>query len=152
MERSVLFICTANRCRSPMAEALLKHVVEQRGEKAVWKIDSAGTWAEADLPVTQLAQAVMARRGIDLNGHRSRPLDAAALRDASVVLVMTRHHTEAIRAEFPALASKVVLLSELSGEVYDVDDPYGGSLDDYELCADDIEGILDRGFDRLVQL
>jgi protein-tyrosine-phosphatase len=135
-----------------MAEALLKRTVEQRGEAASWRIDSAGTWAEADLPVTQLAHTVMARRGINLNGHRSRPLDAAALREAALVLVMTRHHKEALQAEFPALAGKILLLSELIGEVYDIDDPYGGSLEDYELCVSDIESILDHGFDRLIQL
>ena len=88
--RSVLFICTANQCRSPMAAALLKSLVTQYGEADRWRIQSAGTWAEPGRPATQLAQAVLRRRNLDLSDHRSRALDAALLAEASIVLVMTR--------------------------------------------------------------
>jgi protein-tyrosine-phosphatase len=135
-----------------MAEALLRHEVARRGEAQTWKISSAGTWAEADLPATQFAHAVMARRGIQLVGHRSQPLIVEALREADIVLAMTRNHKEAIQAEFPRMADKVFLLSQLVDQVFDIEDPYGGSLEDYELCASDIESLLERGLDRLVEL
>ncbi|HSD83923.1 MAG TPA: low molecular weight protein arginine phosphatase [Anaerolineae bacterium] len=149
---SVLFVCTANQCRSPMAEALWKALVGQHGEAEGWQIQSAGTWTEPGRPATQLAQAVLQRRNLDLSGHRSRPLDAGLLASASLVLVMTRHQRESIQIEFPEMSGKVYLLSQLIDRDFDIEDPYGGSLDDYELCAADLQGILTEGYDRLVAL
>src|SRR5512136_320070 len=125
--RSVLFVCTANQCRSPMAEVLLKSLAAQRGEADRWQIQSAGTWTEPGRPATQLSQAVMRRRGIDLSSHRSHLIDADTLGAAEVILVMTRYHHEAIQAEFPEMRHKVYLLSQLIDRSFDIEDPYGGS-------------------------
>jgi protein-tyrosine-phosphatase len=149
---NVLFVCTANQCRSPMAEALLRSLVVQRGEADCWIVQSVGTWAEPGRPATQLSQTVMQRRGIDLANHRSRAIDAEVLAVASIVLVMTRHHQEAILAEFPEARRKVYMLSQLIDRSFDVEDPYGGSLEDYEACAADLQNILTDGYDRLVEL
>ncbi len=148
----VLFVCTANQCRSPMAEALLKSLVKQRGEASRWQIESAGTWTEPGRPATQLSQRVMQMRNIDLSAHRSRSIDADLLRKASIVLVMTRNQLEAIQAEFPATQHKVWLMSQLIDRNFDIEDPYGGSLEEYELCATDLQNILTDGYDRLVEL
>ena len=150
--RSVLFVCTANQCRSPMAAAMLQSLVAQRGEASRWQIRSAGTWTEPGRPATPLAQRVMRRRNIDLSGHRSRSIDADLLSAASIVLVMTRHHQEAIQAEFPETQHTVYLLSQLVDRSFDIEDPYGGSVDEYELCATDLQNILTDGYDRLVRL
>jgi protein-tyrosine-phosphatase len=150
--RSVLFVCTANQCRSPMAEVLLKSLVAQRGEVDCWQIRSAGTWTEQGLPATPLAGTVMRQRNVDLSEHRSRPIDLDLLNSATVVLVMTRHHQEALQAEFPAARDKVYLLSQLIDLHFDIADPYGGSLEDYELCAADLQNILTRGYERLAVL
>jgi protein arginine phosphatase len=150
--RSVLFVCTANQCRSPMSEVLLKSLAARRGEAERWQIQSAGTWAQPGRPATPLSKAVMQRRNLDLASHRSRPIDAGLLAAASVVLVMTRHHQEAIQAEFPEAQGKVYLLSQLVDRSFDIEDPYGGSLDDYELCAADLQNILTDGYDRLADL
>ena len=135
-----------------MAEALLKSLVARRGEADRWQIQSAGTWTEAGRPATQLTQVVMRQRNIDLSGHRSRLIDADLLATASVILVMTRNHQEAIQAEFPEIQHKVYPLSQLVERGFDIEDPYGGSLDDYELCATDLQNILTDGYDRLVEL
>ena len=150
--KSVLFVCTANQCRSPMAEALLKSVAARRGEADRWHIQSAGTWTEPGRPATPLSQVVMRRRNIDLSGHRSRLIDADLLASASVILVMTRHHREAIQAEFPEIQHKIYLLSQLVDRSFDIEDPYGGSLDAYELCATDLQNVLTDGYDLLVEL
>ena len=152
LPRSVLFVCTANQCRSPMAEALLKSLAARRGEADRWQVQSAGTWTEPGRPATQLSQAVMRRRSIDLSGHRSHLIDADMLGKAAVILVMTRHHREAVQAEFPEIRHKVYLLSQLVDRSFDIEDPYGGTLDDYELCATDLQDILTDGYDRLVEL
>jgi protein-tyrosine-phosphatase len=150
--RSVLFVCTANQCRSPMAAALLKALAAQRGEADRWQIQSAGTWAESDRPATQLSQTVMQQRHVDLAEHRSRPVDTELLGAVDAVLVMTRHHQEALQAEFPAVQNKIVLLSQLVDREFDIVDPFGGSLDDYELCATDLQNILSEGYDRLAEM
>ncbi len=152
LSRTVLFVCTANQCRSPMAEALLKVLTVQRGEADRWQVQSAGTWAEAGQPATPLAQAVMQRRGIDLSDHRSRLVDADLLAAADVILVMTRHHLEALRAEFPQMQGKILLVSQMAGHNFDIEDPYGGSLDDYELCATDLQNILTDGYEHLAEM
>lgn len=150
--RSVLFVCTANQCRSPMAEGFLKSLAAQHGEPDRWQVQSAGTWAEPGRPATPFSQAVMQRRHVDLSGHRSRPIDAELLAAASVVLVMTCHHREALQAEFPEAQGKVHMLSELIDRDFDIEDPYGGSLNDYELCATELQMILTNGYDRLVDM
>jgi protein-tyrosine-phosphatase len=150
--RSVLFVCTANQCRSPMAAALLKALASQRGEADLWQIQSAGTWAEPGRPATQLSQVVMQLHSIDVADHRSRPVTADLLAAADAILVMTRHHQEALHAEFPAVRDKVLLLSQLIDRSFDVEDPFGGNLDDYELCVTDLQTILTEGYDRLAEM
>ena len=135
-----------------MAEALLKSLVARRGEADRWLIQSAGTWTEPGRPATQLTQQVMQRRNIDLSAHRSRAIDADLLSEASLVLVMTRNQLEAIQAEFPEARHKVRLMSQLIDRSFDIEDPYGGSLEEYELCAAELQNIVTDGYDRLVEL
>ncbi len=150
--RSILFVCTANRCRSPLAAGLLAHQVQRRVESANWQIGSAGTWTIDNQPATTLAQLVMSEKGINLESHRSRGLNADMLRAADVILVMTRYQLEAICAEFRDAAGKTFLLSQLIGQKFDIDDPFEGTLEDYRRCANDIDQILNDGFPRLIEL
>jgi protein-tyrosine phosphatase len=74
------------------------------------------------------------------------------IRDAALVLTMTRSHAEAIRAEFPAYRNKVYLLSEMAGQIVDVEDPIGGSLQQYEMTVQEIKDLIEQGFPRIMQL
>lgn len=132
-----------------MAAGLLQQIVAQRGDADSWQIQSAGTWAAPGLPATQYSQMVMARQGIDLTAHRSRLVDGELLRQTDIILVMTRNHQEALQVEFPEMAAKVHLVSQLVDQTFDIEDPYGGPLDEYELCAADLRRILVDGYDRL---
>lgn len=135
-----------------MAEALLKAKVAQLGQAAAWRISSAGTWAEAGLPAMPIAQRVMTQRGLAVATHRSRPIEASWVHDSAVILVMTASQREGLCVDFPEAADKVVLLSQLAGPAFDIEDPVGGDEADYTVCAAEIAQILDRGFERLIDL
>ena len=135
-----------------MAAALLSGMLNRHGNSRDWSIRSAGTWAEANQPAMALAQLVMAERGLGLEGHRSQPLDRELLQQADVILVMTDSQREAMQIEFPEVANKTYLTSQLIDQSFDIEDPVGGTIDDYRRCARDLENILTAGFDHLVKL
>ncbi len=148
----ILFVCTGNICRSPMAAALLRARLEADGRAGEYRVLSAGTWAEEGRPASHYARVVMAERGIDLSDHRAREVTWQMMREADLVLVMTRAHREALQAEFPEAASKIYLLSEMVGKTYDIADPYAGSLQYYAYCAEELAALIDEGYERILRL
>ncbi len=145
--RRILVVCTANRCRSPMAEGLLARRAAAGDLPLV--IASAGTWADDGLPPTENAVAVMAERGIDIAKIRSTEVTADLVTGAYLILAMTSGHREALETEFPAAKGKTWLFSELEGGTWDIEDPVGGSLEDYRATADQLERLTDAGW-RLI--
>ena len=150
--KTILFVCTGNLCRSPMAMALLRKQLSDAGLDGRFRVESAGTWAAEGAPASPYACQVMAERGLDLSGHRTRDISHVSMDEVALVLVMTRHHREAILAEFPSARGKTFLLSELAGMSYDIADPYGNTLDTYRYCADELEDLISRGFRRIIEL
>ena len=146
---SVLFVCTANVCRSPMAEALWR---SRLAEEAGWRVESAGTWALDGQLAARYAQQVLKGRGSDLSQHRSRVVDKELLESFNLILVMEQGHKEALRFEFPGVASRVYLLSEMVDESRDIHDPIGGSLLDFEDTAREIDRILEKGSEKIRRL
>jgi protein-tyrosine-phosphatase len=149
---SILLVCTANICRSPMAEVMLRRKLENEGMPGEWQVSSAGTWATDGIRASEMGVAVMRERGLDTGAHRSRAVTDAILAEADLILTMTSGHAEALRAEFPEARGRIRLLSEMSGPPYDVRDPYGGTLDQYRQTANELESLIDRGIERIVEL
>ncbi len=129
--RRVLIVCTGNTCRSPMAQVLLQRL------KPDWEVRSAGVAAQPGQPASTHAQRVAADRGLDLNAHRSRAVDSEALAWADEVLCLTSAHQRALLERFPQARGKSSRLGPR-----DISDPYGGSLADYQRCAEEIEQVL----------
>jgi protein-tyrosine-phosphatase len=136
-----------------MAEALFRARLQEVDQDwRSWRIESAGTWAEPGQPASQDAQQTMQRRGLDISQHRSRPISAQLLEDFQLILTMETGHKEGMQIEFPGLASRIYLLSEMNGEFVTIRDPYGSSLQNYEAAANEIDRRLVNGMDRIRRL
>jgi protein-tyrosine phosphatase len=145
--RSVLIVCTANQCRSPMAMAILRSKTGQLpGE---WKIESAGTWAVEGAPANQKTQQVVAELGLDLRDHKSRMVRREMLAAFNLILVMEPGQKEALQIEFPEAASRTFLLSEMIGLSFTIIDPVGGEIEDYRVTAREIDHILAEGLGKI---
>lgn len=147
----ILFICTANICRSPVAMGLLHRRLKEEGMED-WTVTSAGTWAQLKRGAASNSIRVMEAQGIDITEHQARLVDREMLKEADLVLCMERGHAEALQTEFPEAADKIYLLSEMVGRQYSISDPYGSPLPEYERMAADLAGIIDAGFERIVEL
>lgn len=148
---NILIICTANICRSPVAAALLRDRLRQRG-LSDWTVSSAGTWAMVSRGASRYSIEVMQQNGVDITDHRSRMVDERYVRDADLVLTMETGHAEALRAEFHAYAHKVFMLTEMIDHSYDVPDPYGGPFEEYQRMYSNLSEVIDKGLDRIITL
>ena len=124
-----------------MAEYLLR---KRLGTGSRWTAESAGVAAMAGLAASAEAIAVLAERGIDMNGHLSRPADEKQIASASLVVVMTASHAEQLRELFPrAVDDKVFVLKSFGPEAGgDIEDPIGMSLEAYRAVRDEIGASL----------
>jgi RpiB/LacA/LacB family sugar-phosphate isomerase len=138
--KTILFICTGNVCRSPMAEAMFRHAVRGRGE---FRIFSAGLGAVDGQPPTPHSVRAMRELGVDISAQRSRMLTADLVRSADIILGMTHSHVDTIALLYPAAAEKTFLLREFDEtlETYekDIGDPIGSAYEVYLDCRDQIE-------------
>ena len=126
----LLFVCTGNTCRSAMAAVMMADIAEKNDLDVL--CDSAGVFAEIGAPATDEAIRAMQKRGIDLSGHRTKPLTDELITMADIILVMTAAHKKLIEG---IAGDKVFTLTEYAGGEGDIPDPYGGDDEEYELTA-----------------
>lgn len=148
----ILLVCTGNTCRSPMAEVLLKHKVKQNNLTENINVSSVGIYASGYSPASDLAQLTMKSQGMDLSLHTSRQVTRQSLQSAQLVLTMTVAQKQALLQLDPTQNNKIFTLCEFVGQAGDVSDPFGGDLDVYHDCAQQLTTLIDMAWKKIVVL
>jgi protein-tyrosine-phosphatase len=139
--KKLIFVCTGNTCRSPMAEGLMRKML---GPDCGWEISSAGVCAGNGFPASTCAVEALREMGINISAHRSRHLSPELIEGADLLVTMTRGHRDAILAIAPESAGKVFLLKSfgIAQSPTDIYDPVGEALDIYRRVRDEIDAAL----------
>lgn len=143
----LLFICTGNTCRSPLAAALFNAAATKTGLPFEVTARSAGLFAlpgeKASAPVQQL----LSLEGIGISNHRSTVVDSGNTEEADLILVMTAEHRRQLLLHYPHLSTKTFLLKEFADELsdnVDIEDPIGGGIEKYKLVLEDIRQAVKK--------
>jgi len=135
-----------------MAEAIMKDYLKTMDLPTNWTVESAGTWAENGHPATPSGVKAMAQRGLDTSLHQSQAITEDLLNQFDLILTMESGHKEAIQIEFPEFSNKVFMLSEMSGNAINIEDPIGGTFEDYLNTAKEIEEWISKGIPNMLQI
>lgn len=154
---NILFVCTGNTCRSPMAEGIFKSLLKDKNIDNI-NVGSAGISAfEGDI-ANEKAIYALKNKGIDIGEHKSRQLTMEIIKNSDLVLTMTTGHKRMIVNALPDYSSKVFTIKEyvhisnnedLTGKNLDIADPYGLDYKIYEKCAEEIEENLKKIIEML---
>jgi protein-tyrosine-phosphatase len=145
---NILFVCTGNTCRSPLAEGLARRIAQRRGLTDV-TISSAGISAWENCPASDGSVLVGMERQVDLTNHRARVLTPEIVSHADLIFVMTPSHLDPVK-QMGGRGKVHVLDAYASGTAGEgISDPYGGDLSAYREAADALELHLEKVFDRL---
>ncbi|RJP64053.1 MAG: low molecular weight phosphotyrosine protein phosphatase [Candidatus Abyssobacteria bacterium SURF_17] len=153
MGRHVLFVCTGNLCRSPLAEGILRKLLADRGINSI-KVSSAGTFALTGWPAAELALEVAFHHKVDISSHRSRPISRELLDAADLVIGMERDHIIESNVVVKDGCGKYCLLSDFGpahSRGREIEDPYGAPFDYFVSAYREIERHVEALLDHLVE-
>lgn len=139
---NILFVCTGNTCRSPMAKILLEKMADERGTYV--NVKSRGIMANPEDGISRGTYAVLLDEGIDSSFHRAKTLEEADLEEADLVFTMTNSQAISLKARFEAQAHKIQALGK-----EDLVDPFGGNLAIYQKTKEDLKILLGDLLDKI---
>jgi len=152
----VLIVCTANVCRSPLGEAILKKMVSAAGLNSLIEVQSCGIWGMDGQKTSSLTEQVAKENELDLSRHQSRSIRPEIMKQADLILCMTPQHQQELIQFFPSQEKKIFTLKgfmKVKGKSDTaVDDPIGMSLSFYRRIFREIEFEMHRIFPEIRQL
>lgn len=144
----IIFVCTGNTCRSPMAAALAAAIFAREGLS--FSVSSAGVSASDGSSASRNAIRAMEFEKIDLSAHKSRAALAEFLETATLVLTMTRPHLSRVKVICPA--ANAFTLGEFASSYMEIADPFGGNLEEYRTCAAQIKKLLEAAVEKFREI
>ena len=147
----IVFVCTRNQFRSPLAAAIFKKELAVRNITDAWRVDSAGSWVNDLVPPTPDAFIEAKKRGLDLSTHIAHGIETLDLDTIDLLFVMEQGQKESILFDFPKLRDRIYLLSELSGPPYSIPDPYI-TKETFSDIASEIETLIKGNVDKIEAL
>lgn len=138
---NILFVCTANTCRSPIAHGIFEKMLSKKN--LPYKTSSAGIFTHPNQEITKQAQKQLEKRGIDFNSRKSVQITKDLIQKYDLIFSMTNNQRRILVQNFPEAADKIHLLGDYTNRGDDVIDPYGQSYHIYNKCASNIEDMLD---------
>ena len=144
---SVLFVCSANQFRSPLAAAFFQNLLVENQMWATWSVTSAGTWTEDGLSLIPSPSWALDNFNLDLSSHRSKAIDKHLVARYDVVIVMEKDQKEALQIEYPEMRTKILMLTDFSnGPPYDIPDPTKIQEESFFKIANEIKNLLNENF------
>ena len=137
----ILFVCTGNTCRSPMAEGLFKKLLNDKNAENI-ECSSAGLFAMTGDEVSLNSVKACERFGVDISAHRARRITAYILDETDKFVCMTKDHAASLSLYVPS--EKIIVLG------YGIPDPYGGDIEKYMMCANSIRTALSEHFEEII--
>lgn len=146
---NILFVCSGNTCRSPMAAALMKEMAKEKGLDV--NVKSAGLFAWDGQEASREAIQVMKEEGIDIKDHRSNIIYRNLVEDADLILTMGVNHKEQLLSKYSFLRGKVYTLKEYAyGKEEDIEDPFGRGIQAYIKAKEEIKKAIEKIVEQLI--